>query len=211
MEEEQIPSESRQTSKNDFASIAPKSPATQAIQQALKKLPPKPDASGVESEVAIFQRLLHDFNQEYNVNQSEIDRETIASLSELQTRFLIESDVAGQSAQLYAQIELHHDFVAKFLWTALKKKSLDQRQCASNTLDKVSEMLQDCLDRQTLEFRKHTKWLKGVCDAKVAPAAFSYTWEELPRAFARKICFESLARFLTTSPCDVIKTSVPRV
>ena len=170
MEEEQIPSESRQTSKNDFASIAPKSPATQAIQQALKKLPPKPDASGVESEVAIFQRLLHDFNQEYNVNQSEIDRETIASLSELQTRFLIESDVAGQSAQLYAQIELHHDFVAKFLWTALKKKSLDQRQCASNTLDKVSEMLQDCLDRQTLEFRKHTKWLKGVCDAKVEAA-----------------------------------------
>ena len=115
-------SESRQTSKNDFASIAPKSPATQAIQQALKKLPPKPDASGVESEVAIFQRLLHDFNQEYNVNQSEIDRETIASLSELQTRFLIESDVAGQSAQLYAQIELHHDFVAKISVDRLKKE-----------------------------------------------------------------------------------------
>ena len=55
-------------------------------------------------------------------NQSEIDRETIASLSELQTRFLIESDVAGQSAQLYAQIEPHHDFVCEISVDRLKKE-----------------------------------------------------------------------------------------
>ena len=113
MEEEQIPSESSQKSKTSLP-LLHQNLATQAIQQALKKLPPKPDASGIESEVAIFQRLLHDFNQEYNVSQSEIDRETIASLSELQTRFLIESDVAGQSTQLYAQIELHHDLLRNF-------------------------------------------------------------------------------------------------
>ncbi len=166
--EEQLEENTQQQQNHE--SIAPQSPATLAIQNTMKNMPPKPESNETETEVVAFRRLLHDSSQEYNVKQSENDRETLASLTELQTRFLIDSNMASRSQQLNAQIELHHDFIAKFLWNALKQKSLEQRNSVSGMIDKVTELLQDCLDRQTVEFRQHIRWLKGVCEAKVDAA-----------------------------------------
>ena len=52
----------------DHSSIAPKSPATLAIQKTLENMPPKPETKGAESEVVAFQRLLHESSQEYLTN-----------------------------------------------------------------------------------------------------------------------------------------------
>ena len=65
-----------------------------------------------------------------------------------------------RSQQLNAQIELP-DFIASF-YGILKQKSLEQRNSVSDMIDKVTELLQDYLDRQTVEFRQHIRWLKGV-------------------------------------------------
>ena len=88
--------------RRDHSSIAPQSPATLAIKKTMENMPPKPETKGAESEVVAFRRLLHESSQEYNVKQNEKDRETLGSLSELQTRFLIDSDVFQHSAQLQA-------------------------------------------------------------------------------------------------------------
>ena len=67
--EEQLEENTQQQQNHE--SIAPQSPATLAIQNTMKNMPPKPESNETETEVVAFRRLLHDSSQEYNVKQSE--------------------------------------------------------------------------------------------------------------------------------------------
>ena len=155
---------------NPWQNLVPLDPASAAVELAGSRVPPPPRGRETSSETENFKKLIHRAFRDFQTSQASTDRETLAALAEMQMRLLIEADVPDQSTQLLAQLELHNDLVSKLVWDSLKQKSNGQRMAVNDMTESAAGELQNCLERQQSDNRAHTKWLKGVCEAKVDAA-----------------------------------------
>ena len=72
--------------------------------------------------------------------------------------------------RLVTQLELHHGEISELMWSALATKGEVQRRGARELMDHAVTELRSCLERQEEEFKKHSAWLKAVCERKIAAA-----------------------------------------
>lgn len=156
--------------KEEFRNVVPPNPASYAVELAGARVPMPPKPVDLSDETGNFKQLIHNAFRHFHTTQTATDRKTLASLAEMQMRLLIEADVPDQSSQLLAQLELHNDLVTRLVWDSLKTKSNGQRAAVNDMAEQAVAELHACLERQREENRSHSRWLKGVCDAKVDAA-----------------------------------------